>query len=126
MQSLFLSVLAYLQLIRHDLFMARHDFRGLCQAIRELPLRPRSNAASCIAQVDSALTIACAFYPKQVLCLQYSAVLVRLLRAHGIAAQLIIGTQTLPFRAHAWVVIDGEIFNDRLASRETFQVLEVL
>jgi hypothetical protein len=38
---------------------------------------------------------------------------------------MIIGAQKLPFRAHAWVEVDGHILNDRLASREKFLVMEV-
>jgi hypothetical protein len=38
---------------------------------------------------------------------------------------MIIGAQKLPFKAHAWVEIDGAIIGDRLASRERFLVLEV-
>jgi hypothetical protein len=38
---------------------------------------------------------------------------------------MIIGAQKLPFKAHAWVEVDGEIINDRLASREKFLILEV-
>ena len=75
--------------------------------------------------VTFALNVACCFYPKRALCLQRSAVLVRLLRSNGVPAQVIIGAQKLPFKAHAWVEIDGQIINDRLASRESFLVLEV-
>lgn len=117
---------AYLRLIGHDVFMCLHDFRALCQRIGKIQLHSSSKDKSCTTGIDSALSIACAFYPKQVLCLQRSAVLVHMLRVRGIDAKLVIGTQTLPFRAHAWVAIEGTVFNDRLASRETFRILEVL
>jgi hypothetical protein len=36
----------------------------------------------------------------------------------------VIGAQKLPFKAHAWVELDGVIIDDRLASREKFFILE--
>jgi hypothetical protein len=47
-----------------------------------------------------------------------------MLRENGVAAQMVIGAQKLPFKAHAWVEVDGVIVNDRLASTENFLVLE--
>ena len=126
MQRLLLVVEAYLLLIGHDIFMARHDFQSLCRRLGETRLRERSKSQSSTTDVDSALSDACAFYPKQVLCLHRSTVLVQMLRRRGVVAKLVIGTQTLPFKAHAWVETDGNILNDRLASREAFQILEVL
>jgi hypothetical protein len=38
---------------------------------------------------------------------------------------MVIGVQTMPFKAHAWVEVGGQIVNDRLASREKYLVLEV-
>ncbi|SRR5579883_857828 len=126
MQRPFLIVEAYARLLWYDVFMSRHDLAALCHKIKRIPLRSRVKSRFCTTDIDSALSTACAFYPRQVLCLQHSAVLVQMLRARGSAAKLVIGTQTLPFKAHAWVEMNGEILNDRLASRETFQILEVL
>lgn len=126
MQRLLLIVEAYLRLIGHDAYMFRHDFRALCQKLKEIRQRPGSKRQSSSTDVETALSIACAFYPKRVLCLERSAVLIQMLRARGVAAKMVIGMQRLPFRAHAWIEIDGDILNDRLASREAFQILEVL
>jgi hypothetical protein len=60
-----------------------------------------------------------------VLCLERSSVLVKMLRRRGLPAHMVIGAQKLPFKAHAWVELDGAIINDRLVSREKFHVLEV-
>jgi hypothetical protein len=78
-----------------------------------------------IERAVHALDVACIFYPNPVLCLQRSAVLVTILRKRGAPAQMIIGAQKLPFKAHAWVEVNGRIINDRLASCEKFLVLEV-
>jgi hypothetical protein len=116
---------AGIELIAHDIFMARHDFASLHCRVKAFPLRKVASESHAIETVSSSLDIACAFYPKQALCLQRSAVLVKMLRRKGVAARMIIGAQKLPFKAHAWVEVDGNIINDRLAAREKFLVLEV-
>jgi len=116
---------AYVALVAHDLFMARRSLAELRDTIKSAPIRPMAVSDAASSRISHALDIACAFYPKQTLCLQRSAVLVRLLRRHGLRAKMIIGAQKLPFKAHAWVEIDGVIVGDRTASREKFLVLEV-
>jgi hypothetical protein len=116
---------AYFGLIAHNFFMSRHDFASLNRRVREFPLRQGAGGTSATETVSVALDVACCFYPRRVLCLQRSAVLVKMLRRHGIPAHMVIGAQKLPFKAHAWVEVDGRIVNDRLASREKFCVLEI-
>ena len=71
---------------------------------------------------DAVLTATC-FYWKPVLCLQHAVCVVRLLRARGIGARLIIGYRAVPFFSHAWVEVDGRIVNDSTAYRSQLQVL---
>jgi Transglutaminase-like superfamily len=61
--------------------------------------------ASRIAEVS-------AFCPARLVCLEQSMALWFLLRCRGAAAKLQIGIQPLPFSAHAWVELDGEIVNE--------------
>ncbi|WP_198137684.1 lasso peptide biosynthesis B2 protein [Terriglobus sp. TAA 43] len=116
---------AYCLLIRWDIFMKRHSFLELYEAIRSLPTSPRPASTTVSDSLYDAVEVACALYPKQVLCLQRSCVLTRMCRSRGLAAQLTIGSQRRPFRAHAWVTLEGEIIRDRLAQREAFLILEV-
>jgi hypothetical protein len=116
---------AYVGLIAHDAFISRHDLAALHQRIRSFQPGATKPSAEATNLVTHALDVACAFYPKQALCLQRSSVLVGMLRKRGVAAKMVIGAQKLPFKAHAWVEVDGEIVNDRLASRDKFLVLEV-
>lgn len=125
MSKLPVTVEAYLLLIAHDAFMARHDLAALHRQIKSFPQRTIEPHAGAAELVSHALNVACAFYPKQALCLQRSAVLVKMLRRRGVPAHMVIGAQKLPFKAHAWVEVNGTIVNDRLASREKFHVLEV-
>jgi hypothetical protein len=116
---------ACIGLIAHDFFLSRHDFASLCQRVKSFRLRQVTAEANAIETISFAIDIACCFYPKRVLCLQRSAVLVKMLRARGVSARLVIGAQKLPFKAHAWVEVNGQIVNDRLAASEKFLVLEV-
>jgi hypothetical protein len=68
--------------------------------------------------------MACIWYWKEVLCLQRSAATVCLLKRHGVAAQMILGAQQMPFKAHAWVEVDGLVVNDKPYLREMYAVLD--
>ena len=114
---------AFVRLALHDLFMAFHSLSALTERTRKFPVRravPKTPADELVRAVD----LASCFYPKPVLCLQRSAVLIRLLRSRGIAGRMVIGTQKIPFKAHAWVEIDGRILSDRSAERERYLVME--
>ena len=74
--------------------------------------------------ICAAFELACVWYPKQALCLQRSSALTCLLRRHGVPANLIIGAQQLPFRAHAWVELEGRVINDKPYMRDVYAVLE--
>jgi hypothetical protein len=65
---------------------------------------------------------ACIWYPKQALCLQRSFVTTYLLRKHGVAAHMVLGAQKLPFKAHAWVEVDGKAINERSNVQATYAV----
>lgn len=125
MKKLLLVLEAYIRLAAYDIFMSRHDLAALHSAIKNCHLRPRRGRRFPSEYANNSVDLACAFYPKQVLCLQRSAVLVRMLRKRGILASLVIGAQKLPFKAHAWVEVDGQVINDRLVLRETFLVMEI-
>jgi hypothetical protein len=125
MTRIALIVEAYIRMIAHDVYLSRHNFAALHQHVKTIPTRQVAPGSNSAETISSSLEIACCFYPKRVQCLQRSAVLIGMLRSRGLRASMIIGAQKLPFRAHAWVEVDGHILNDRLASREKFLVMEV-
>jgi Transglutaminase-like superfamily len=125
MSKLLVVFECYIRLIAHDVFMRKHDLAALHQQIKNFPRRVPRQTNTEAELACHALDIACVLYPKRALCLQRSSVLVKILRRRGVPAHMVIGAQKLPFKAHAWVEVDGEIVNDRLASREKFLVLEV-
>jgi len=121
----FLLILAaYLNLMRFDLYLACKNFNSLYNKIRDYPIRKRAPAANSLETICSAVNMACIWYYKQALCLQRSAATVCLLRKYGISAQLVIGAQQMPFRAHAWVEVEGRVVNDKQYVGELYATLD--
>ena len=115
---------AYFSLVRFELFLVRGNFSGLYEAVRRKPCRPRSDAHFTAEKICYAIDLACIWYWKHVLCLQRSAATACLLRRDGIPAELVIGTQTVPFKAHAWVEVEGRIVNDKSYLHEIYAELD--
>jgi hypothetical protein len=120
----FLVVRAYLRLIQFELHLTRGNFESLYDKVRNYPIRPKPTAAESIERVCSAVDMACIWYWKEVLCLQRSAVTACLLKKRGVPAQLVIGAQQMPFKAHAWVEVDGRVVNDKPYTPEIYAVLD--
>jgi hypothetical protein len=79
-------------------------------------------ATDAVQRVCTALNYACVWYPKRVLCLQRSFVTTYVLRLHGIHAQMVLGAQTIPFKAHAWVEVEGQVINERSNVQASYAV----
>ncbi len=94
---------AYLRLLHFHLYLVRGDR---------------------VERICAAVDMACIWYWKEVLCLQRSAATACLLKRYGIAAQMVIGAQQMPFRAHAWVEVDGRVVNDKPYTPEMYAVLD--
>ncbi len=120
----FLVLKAYLQLVRFDLHLARGDFSALYERVRKEPLCDGITQSRSIDQICQAVDMACIWYWKQVLCLQRSAATACLLKHHGVAAQMVIGAQQMPFKAHAWVEVGGRVVNDKPYTPEMYSVLD--
>jgi hypothetical protein len=114
---------AYWKLVEMDLCMTRREFAALYEKVRSCPVAPLSCAFS-VTQICNAVDLACIWYPKEVLCLQRSAATACLLRKYAISAQLVIGSCQMPFRAHAWVEVDGRVVNDKPYTNEMYAVLD--
>jgi Transglutaminase-like superfamily len=117
-------VRAYLRLIQFDLYLARGNFKALYEGVRTCPVKEVSDLVDTVGQICSAVDMACIWYWKEVLCLQRSAATACLLKRCGVAAQLIIGVQKTPFKAHAWVEVAGLVVNDKPYMREIYAVLD--
>ena len=115
---------AYSNLIRFDLYLARRDFAGLYERVGSQPIAQSLVPRFTVDQICSVVDTACIWYWREVLCLQRSAATASLLRSYGISAQLVIGAQQLPFKAHAWVEVEGRVVNDKPYTNEVYAVLD--
>ena len=114
---------AFLGLLIFDLFVG-NDFARLHRVVRGWRVAPAQVTPETINQVCDAVNRACSWYPKRALCLQRSAVTTCLLRSAGIPAQLVLGAQKLPFKAHAWVEVEGHVVNEKPEIQTTYGVWE--
>ena len=114
---------AYARLMQFDFYLRKGNFQLLYRKVRDCALQHRSSAIG-IEQVCRAVDLAAIWYPKRVLCLQRSAVIVCLLRFQGFPAQLVLGAQKLPFKAHAWVEVQGRVVGDRTYVPDIYAVLD--
>lgn len=120
----FLVLRAYGKLILFDLYLARGNFAALYNKVRNYPLRTKSSFPPAVEPVCHAVDLASIWYWKEARCLQRSAATACLLKQCGIAARMVIGAQQMPFKAHAWVEVDGRVVNDKPYMREMYGVLD--
>jgi hypothetical protein len=115
---------AYLRLIFFDLLLTRGDFNVLYEKVRHCPLAPQSPTPGVLDRVCTAIDMAAIWYWKEVLCLQRAAATACLLKKYGVAAQMVIGAQQLPFKSHAWVEVEGRVVNDKPYMQEMYSVVD--
>jgi hypothetical protein len=120
----FLMLTAYLKLIHFDLYLARGNFAALYDKVRNYRVRARTPEPRDVERINHAVDMACIWYWKEALCLQRSAATACLLKRYGVAAQLVIGAQQMPFKAHAWVEVNGHVVNDKPYTPEMYAVLD--
>jgi hypothetical protein len=115
---------AYSRLVEFDFYLAFGNFQALYDKVRGYPIRTAAVRVNSIEQICAAVDLACIWYWKEVLCLQRSAATTCLLKRSGVSAQMILGAQQMPFKAHAWVEVDGRVVNDKPYMREMYAVLD--
>lgn len=120
-------VVAFAGLVAVDLLIWRRGFPGLHRRLAASPARAgRTCDPSRAGAICSAVDRAAALYFKRAWCLQRSATATFLLRRAGFPAEMVIGVQRMPFAAHAWVELDGDVANDRPGIRGIYHVIERL
>jgi hypothetical protein len=115
---------AYLRLMYFDLYLARGNFEALYEKVHKYPLGKQTPAPDAVERICYAIDMACIWYWKEALCLQRSAATACLLKQYGVPAQLVIGAQQMPFKAHAWVEVEGRVVNDKPYMAEIYAVLD--
>ena len=121
---MFLFLCAYLELVSLELHIARDDFAAVYNLVRKCPVARDPVSSEQIEEVISTMNTACIWYWKEVLCLQRSAATARLLKKHGVLAEMVIGARQIPFRAHAWVEVRGRVVNDKPYTPELYNVID--
>ena len=120
--GLWLACRAWIELVRYDAMHVMSGRRGVrLPTSGPGPARPADSTQE--RAICEAIVLACCFYWKPVLCLQRSTCAVRLLRAYGIPARLVIGYRPRPSLFHAWVEVDGRVVNDSPAYQERLRIL---
>ncbi len=119
-----LLVRALWALIDHDFYLSRHDFAALHARVHAVPVIACELRPGDIDTICRTVSYACIWYTHPVLCLQRAAVTVTLLRRFGVQAEMVIGTQRLPLKAHAWVEVNGRVVNDRPEVQTNYLVME--
>ena len=120
--STWLACRALYELVRYDVV---HTLFGA--QVRSTPVRPDpAVSADMEATICEAVVLACCFYWKPMLCMPRSVCAMRLLRSHGIAAQVVIGYRPVPFFSHAWVEVGGRVVNDSPAYQRQLNVLRTI
>lgn len=113
---------AIFALLAYDVLSTFCRFETLYSMVKRWKVAPRPAGQDAIDRVCTAVNYACIWYPKQALCLQRSFVTTYLLRNHGIPAHMVLGAQKLPFKAHAWVEVEGRAINERSNVQATYAV----
>ena len=111
-------------LLFYDLFVRPRGFHHIHTIVRRWSTSDKAANQHAIDDVSSAVNYACIFYPKHVLCLQRAFLTTYLLRSRGVAAQMVLGAQKLPFRAHAWVEVAGQPVNEKSTVNAIYSVWE--
>ncbi len=65
-----------------------------------------------LLQLATAVDKACFFYPQKTKCLEWAICFVTMALRRQYRCNLTVGVQNIPFRAHAWVEANGQIFAD--------------
>jgi transglutaminase-like putative cysteine protease len=119
------AAVAWGGLLAVDLFLRVAGFERFYKALRDCPTlgRPPKDPDA-VLRICAAVDRAATYYFKHAWCLQRSAAAVCLLRLRGVAAELVIGVRKMPFAAHAWVEVDGQVLNNSPIVKESYVELD--
>jgi Transglutaminase-like superfamily len=120
--SLFLRALW--QIVRFGCYLHHGTFSLLYGKVRAATYEQPVDRQTQIEEICAAIDLVCIWYPKRVLCLQRSAATTCLLKCYGIPARMVLGAQQMPFKAHAWVEVNGCVVNDRPYVPEIYAELD--
>jgi hypothetical protein len=119
------AAFAWCALLTVDVVLKTAGFDRFLRLVRKCPvLAARRPHPEDFRRITLAVDRAATRYFKRAWCLQRSAANVCLLRLRGIEAELVIGARKMPFAAHAWVEIGGQVINNHPIVQQRYAVLE--
>jgi hypothetical protein len=107
---------AFVGLCVFDFLLSFVSLEAMCKAVHRWPVKDqkqKENRSTLIGKICNAVDSACVWYRRKALCLQRSAVTSCMLRAWGIAAEMVLASRVMPVMAHAWVEVNSSVVNDR-------------
>lgn len=119
-----LFMLSLIGLFVVDLLGLNRDFSRAQRFLKRTPTSNDIYPGEIVAHVCEAVGHASIWYPKQIRCLQRSFVTTMLLRRYGVAAQVAVGVQNIPFKAHAWTEVNEKAINERQDVQKIYSVWE--
>ena len=100
-------------LLFFDILNTFCNFKTLHSTVKRWKVTDEPSGADTVGRICTAVNNCCVWYPKQALCLQRAFAMTYLLRRHGVPARMVLGAQKIPFKAHAWVEVNGIAVNER-------------
>lgn len=119
-----LVILALTGFAAFDVLRLGHNVKRISGILRTWKTKSSAPPANLNHRICLAINYAAMIYPKRIECLQRSCVTVCLLRSYGAPAEMVIGAQNLPFKAHAWAEVHGQTINERNDVQKTYAVWE--
>jgi hypothetical protein len=113
-----------LALLAYDILGFDGNFPSMHKFVSSRKVSHHPAPSDAVNRICDAVNNACVWYPKRVLCLQRSAVTTCMLRHYGVPAQMVVGAQKMPFKAHAWTEVDGRAINERRDVQKVYGVWE--
>lgn len=115
---------ALLMMLTYDVLEHCGGLQTLHKTVRQWKISDTHASKNNLEAILKAVDYACVWYPKQTLCLQRSFVTTYLLRRAGTPAKMVLGATPNPFRAHAWVEVNGRPINENENITRLFAVWE--
>jgi len=118
---------AFVGLLTFDVLLRCAGFQYLIKKVERWPTaEPRSTDREVCRRVRAMVDRAQMYYPKKAMCLQHSAVVTCLLRRRGVPAEMVLGAQEFPPKAHAWAEVLNQVVSDSPGVKSKYRELRRL
>lgn len=124
--SRFMIFSAFIGLCVFDFLLSFVSMEAMCNTVGRWPIKDRKQKEdrnALIGKICTSVDSACVWYRRKALCLQRSAVTSCMLRAWGIAAEMVLASRVMPVMAHAWVEVSSAVVNDRPTVKKFYRTL---